>query len=194
MTRLDRIDVKILAHLEKFGRITNYELSGVVGLSPSPCLQRVKRLEKAGLIKRYRAEIDWKRIYGHITVIVEVTLKHHVANQFHEFERLIARVPEVTQCYALCGGCDYALHFTCRDIESYQKISDDLLKGPIAIDKICSYVVMREVKCHQGFPLEEPQGAGTLVASDRPRSEVLVYKQRAASPQQPAPQPAAGAA
>ena len=75
MTRLDRIDIKILTQLERCGRITNYELSGIVGLSPSPCLQRVKRLEKAGLIKRYRADIDWKRIYGHVTVIVEVTLK-----------------------------------------------------------------------------------------------------------------------
>lgn len=185
MIRLDRIDIRILAQLEKFGRITNYELSGVVGLSPSPCLQRVKRLEKAGFIKRYRAEIDWKRIYGHVTVIVEVTLKHHVASHFHEFERLIARVPEVTHCYALCGGFDYTLHFTCRDIESYQRISDELLKGPVAIDKICSYVVMREVKSNAAFPADEPVPAEGITAPSRPRSDVLIYKQRAPQ-QQPA--------
>lgn len=194
MTRLDRIDIRILTQLEKLGRITNYELSGIVGLSPSPCLQRVKRLEKAGLIKRYRAEIDWKRIYGHVTVIVEVTLKNHMANHFQEFEKLVARVPEVTHCYALCGTFDYVLHFTCRDIESYQRISDDLLKGPIAIDKICSYVVIREVKANAAFPVDASTAPAEIIAPSRPRSEVLVYKQPSSQDQpyrEPVRQPAA---
>lgn len=177
MTRLDRIDIRILTQLEKHGRITNFELSGLVGLSPSPCLQRVKRMEKAGIIKRYRTEIDWKGLCNYFTVIAEVTLKHHTGFHFQEFERCIVRVPEISHCYALCGAFDYVLHITSRDIETYQRITDNLLRGPVAIDKICSYVVMREVKANPSFPFDEARSAETVPPAIA-NTDLVVYSRR----------------
>jgi Lrp/AsnC family transcriptional regulator of ectoine degradation len=183
MTRLDRIDIRILMQLEKHGRITNFELSGLIGLSPSPCLQRVKRLEKAGIIKRYRTEIDWKGLCSYFTVIAEVTLKNHTASHFQEFEKLIAPLPEISHCYALCGAVDYVLHITSRDIETYQRITDHLLRSPVAIDKICSFVVMREVKANASFPFDDPRTAESLAASGKANAEGgLVYGRRAPPP------------
>lgn len=177
MTRLDRMDIRILMQLEKHGRISNFQLSNLIGLSPSPCLQRVKRLEKAGIIKRYRTEIDWKGLCNFFTVIAEVTLKNHTASHFQDFEKFIAPMPEISHCYALCGAVDYVLHITSRDIESYQRITDELLRGPVAIDKICSFVVMREIKATTGFPVDDPRAAECLAAQDTAHG--MVYARRA---------------
>jgi len=157
MLELDRIDLKILAYLENHGRISNIDLSKQVGLSASPCLQRVKRLEKGGFIKQYHAEIDWKKICSYITVIAQIKLKSHHSTYFHAFQKTLAGIPQVCRCYALCGEYDYIVHFKCKDIDTYQKISEELIESKIIVDQIVSYVVLREIKMNSYFHVEEAQ-------------------------------------
>ena len=103
MTRLDAIDLRILTALQADGRITKTHLAEQVHLSVSPCWQRLKRLEKAGVIKRYRAEIDLRKLAPFTCVYVEVTLRQHLSSDFTQFEQGIAAVPEVVECHAVGG-------------------------------------------------------------------------------------------
>lgn len=170
MTRLDRIDLRILSQLESHGRISNSQLSALVGLSPSPCLQRVKRLEDAGVIKRYRAEIDWNRICNYLSMVAKVTLKTHTASHVQAFEQLVGKMPEVSYCYALSGDINYIIHFICPNMASYEQAIERVTTAQVSIENISSYVVMREIKANTRFPLHER----TLV------DEVPSLKQRVA--------------
>ncbi len=151
--KLDRIDLKILSTLQANGRITNLKLADQVGLSPSPCLERVKRLEAAGYIKRYHAEIDIDRLLRNVLVFAEVTLRNHRSEDYDRFEGAIAAIPEIIEAYSVGGGYDYLLKFVCTDIKDYQALSDGLLNADIGIDKFFSYVVIKPVKPYLGYPL-----------------------------------------
>lgn len=158
--KLDRIDLKILATLQLQGRITNLKLAEEVGLSPSPCLERVKRLEAAGYIRRYIADLDIDRLARNVMVFAEVTLKNHKGEDYDRFERAIADLPEVAEAWSVGGGYDYLLKFVCSDIKDYQALSESLLNADIGIDKFFSYVVIKPAKPFGGFPLAH------LVAQD----------------------------
>jgi DNA-binding Lrp family transcriptional regulator len=151
--KLDRIDVKILATLQTEGRITNLKLAEEVGLSPSPCLERVKRLEAAGYIRRYIAELDLDRLARNVMVFAEVTLKNHKGEDYDRFDRALAEMPEVVEAWSVGGGYDYLLKFVCSDIKDYQALSESLLNADIGIDKFFSYVVIKNAKPFGGFPL-----------------------------------------
>src|SRR3546814_2996322 len=127
MVKLDRYDLQILKTLATQGRITKSDLAKVVCLSVSPTWERVKRLETAGLIRGYRAVIDWNTVFQSSQVIVEVRLDRHTASDMQRFEQRIAQAPEVTQCYANGGGVDYFLHVRSRHIDNYQRFNADLL-------------------------------------------------------------------
>ena len=152
--RLDAIDLRILATLQNEGRITKRALAERANLSPTPCWERLKRLEKAGLIKGYRAEIDLAKLGVSATILVEVTLKQHRYQDFELFERSVRRVPEIVDCYATGGGIDYLLKVVTRDIDSYQRLIDDLLTAEIGIDRYFTYVVTRPVKSMAQPPVE----------------------------------------
>jgi DNA-binding Lrp family transcriptional regulator len=171
MTRLDRIDLKILTQLESDGRISNSQLSDRVGLSPSPCLQRVKRLEDAGVIKRYRAEIDWNRVCNYLSVVAKVSLKTHTASHVLAFERLVAQMPEVSHCYALSGDINYIIHFICPDMASYERAIGRVTTAQVSIESISSHVVMREIKVDTRFPLHE-RTFGAEIPSCKPQAAV----------------------
>jgi Lrp/AsnC family transcriptional regulator of ectoine degradation len=155
--RLDAIDLKILAVLQKQGRITKLALAEQVNLSPTPCWERLKRLEKAGIIRGYRAEIDLAKLGATTTVLVEVTLKQHRFEDFQVFERAMQQTEEVTECLATGGGIDYLLKVVTKDIDAYQRLMDDLLTAGIGIDRYFTYVVTRSVK-------ELPQAPVSLFA------------------------------
>ena len=144
--RLDAIDLRILATLQREGRITKLALAERVGLSPSPCWERLKRLEKAGYIAGYRAEIALAKLGGVTTVMVEVTLKKHGFEDFQVFERAVRKIPEIVECLATGGGIDYLLKVVTADIDAYQRLIDELLTAGIGIDRYFSYVVTRTVK------------------------------------------------
>lgn len=156
--KLDRLDLKILAALQDNGRITNLKLSDLVGLSPSPCLERVKRLEAAGYIRRYRAMLDLERLYAHVTVFAEVTMKNHAPEDFIRFEAAIASRPEIVEAHTVGGGFDYVLRVVCADIRRYHQLSDELLAAGLGVDKIASYVVIATAKEYTGYPLAELGG------------------------------------
>ncbi len=152
--RLDAIDLKILATLQKEGRITKQALAERVNLSPTPCWERLKRLEKAGFIKGYRAEIDLAKLAAMTTVLVEVVLKQHRLEDFEIFERAVQGIPEIVECLATGGGIDYLLKIVTRDIDAYQRLIDELLAAGIGIERYFTYVVTRSVKTAGQPPVE----------------------------------------
>ena len=152
--RLDAIDIKILATLQKEGRITKLALAERVNLSPTPCWERLKRLQNAGFIAGYRAEIALAKLGSATTVLVEVTLKQHRIEDFEVFERTVRQVPEIVECLATGGGIDYLLKIVSPDIDAYQRLIDELLTANIGIDRYFTYVVTRTVKSAAQAPVE----------------------------------------
>jgi DNA-binding Lrp family transcriptional regulator len=141
--KLDRIDVNILAHLQRNGRITNVELADAVALSPSPCLIRVKRLEKAGYIIGYNAHIDIAKLGETVTVFTQITLTDHHLEDFARFEAGIRSVDEVIECHLISGGYDYLLKFIARSVGHYQSVIERILERNIGIEKYFSYIVIK---------------------------------------------------
>ncbi|QQN74928.1 Lrp/AsnC family transcriptional regulator [Croceicoccus sp. YJ47] len=152
--KLDRIDLKILARLQESGRITNVELSDAVGLSPSPCLTRVKRLEKAGYISGYGAQIDLKKFGEFLTVFTEVTLSEHRRGDFNRFENRIVKLDEIVECHLVSGGYDYLLKFVTRGVSHYHSIIEGMLENDYGIGKYFSYVVIKSPFIKHQFPIE----------------------------------------
>lgn len=144
--KLDAIDVNILATLQAEGRITKVALAERVNLSPTPCWERLKRLEKAGLIRGYRADIALEKLGAFTTVLVEITLKQHRYQDFDRFERAMRDIPEIVACYATGGGVDYVLKVVAPDIDSYQRLIDRLLQSNVGIDRYFTYIVTRTIK------------------------------------------------
>jgi DNA-binding Lrp family transcriptional regulator len=141
--KLDRIDIKILAQLQKNGRITNINLANAVSLSPSPCLLRVKRLEEAGYIKSYNAHIDIAKLGETITVFTEVTLTDHKREDFQKFEESIRTIDEAIECHLISGGYDYLLKFLTRGVAHYQQVIENILEREIGVAKYFSYIVIK---------------------------------------------------
>ncbi len=159
--KLDRIDLKILCQLQKNGRITNVDLAEAVGLSPSPCLMRVKRLEKAGYITGYGAQIQLQKLGDTLMVFTEVTLSDHRRDDFSRFEAAIRKVDEVVECHLVSGGYDYLLKFITQGVGHYQTIIETLLDRNIGIEKYFSYIVLKSPFIKHQYPIEtlfDPQG------------------------------------
>ena len=152
--KLDRIDLKILSQLQKNGRITNVDLADAVGLSPSPCLTRVKRLESAGYITGYGARIEMKKLGDILTVFTEVTLSDHRRDDFSRFEANIKGIDEIIECHLVSGGYDYLLKFVAQGVNHYQSIIEGLLERNIGIEKYFSYIVIKSPFVKNHYPLE----------------------------------------
>jgi len=152
--KLDRIDLRILHELQKNGRITNVELAELVHLSPSPCLMRVKKLQQAGYITGYSAQIDIAKLGQTITVFTEVTLKNHRQIDFARFQQAAEKVEEIIECHLISGGYDYLLKFVTGGIGEYQTIMERLTDMDIGIDKYFSFVVMKSPFIKTHLPLK----------------------------------------
>jgi Lrp/AsnC family transcriptional regulator of ectoine degradation len=151
--KLDRYDLSILRVLARDGRITKSRLAEEVNLSISPVWERVRRLEEMGLIRGYRAEIDWVGAFKGSRIIVEITLGRHTAHDMRRFEERVAATPEVERCYATGGGVDYVMHVASRDIDHYQRFIDSLLTDELGIERYFTYIVTKVVKA---APVEAP--------------------------------------
>ena len=152
--KLDRIDLKILAKLQQSGRITNVELADAVGLSPSPCLTRVKRLEKAGYITGYGAYLNLHKLGEFLTVFTEVTLAEHKVGDFSRFESRIRKIDEIVECHLVSGGYDYLLKFMTRGVAHYQNIIEAMLEGNYGIEKYFSFVVIKSPFIKHHYPIQ----------------------------------------
>ena len=152
--KLDRLDLRILAQLQKNGRVTNVDLADAVGLSPSPCLIRVKRLEQAGYISGYGAHLRLEKLGDTLTVFTEVTLADHHREDFIRFETAIREVDEIMECHLVSGGYDYLLRFLTRGVNHYQEIIEGLLDRNIGIEKYFSYIVIKTVFIKPHYTIE----------------------------------------
>ena len=141
--KLDRIDIRILHELQKNGRISNVELAEMVHLSPSPCLMRVKKLQQAGYITGYSAQINITKLGPTLTVFTEITLKNHRQIDFARFLQAIEKIEEVIECHLVSGGYDYLLKFVTAGISEYQEIMERLIDAEVGIDKYFSFVVIK---------------------------------------------------
>nr|WP_301282874.1 MULTISPECIES: Lrp/AsnC family transcriptional regulator [unclassified Halomonas] len=144
--KLDRFDLKILEILSRDGRITKSRLAEAINLSISPCWERVKRLEKAGVIQGYSARIDARVLVPRTPVWVQIELKAHNAESFARFEALVMETPEVTECVAVGGGVDYLVKFEARSIDGYQRLMDRWLVSDVGIERYFTYIVTKTVK------------------------------------------------
>jgi len=151
--KLDKIDIHILAILQENGRIKNVDLAEQVALSASPCLQRVKRLEKLGFIKCYQALVELNHIVDTIQVFTQITIAEHTLDDHGHFESEIVKIPEVMECYLSSGGYDYLVKFVCRSIIHYQSTIQSLLDSDLGINKYHSYVIMKEIISKSAYPI-----------------------------------------
>lgn len=153
--KLDAIDVRILSLLQKNGRTKKVELASAVGLSLSSCWDRLQKLEQAGFVRGYHAEIDLARLIKSETIFTTLTLQYHTQGHFARFEQAVKNIPEIVVCHAVGGGIDYILQIVARNISHYQEIMDDLLSREIGISVYFTYVVTKVVKRYEGYPLAE---------------------------------------
>ncbi len=144
--RLDRYDVKILQILHQNGRITKSHLAEAINLSVSPCWERVKKLEQAGIIEGYGAKLNTDALFKRTSVMVEISLKEHNAQTFRRFEQVMMHTPEVSECYATGGGVDYILKVQSQDIDQYQRLIDNWLESGLGIERYFTYIVTKTIK------------------------------------------------
>jgi len=148
---LDRIDVKILAALQRDGRSTVQKLAQAVGLSPRAALERVRRLEAAGVIAGYQAVIELRHLSRPITVFAEIILEKQ-ANR-GRFEKRIAALDEVVECWEVSGALDYVARFVCPDLASYEELTSALIDDDaLGVARIVSHVALRAVRRFAGYP------------------------------------------
>ncbi|MCO4892703.1 Lrp/AsnC family transcriptional regulator [Cupriavidus sp. WGtm5] len=152
--KLDRLDLRILAQLQKNGRMTNVDLADAVGLSASPCLIRVKRLEQAGYIGGYSAQIRMDKLGDILTVFTEVTLEDHHREDFARFEKAVYGIDEIVECHLVSGGYDYLLKFITRGVNHYQELMESLLERNIGIEKYFSFIVIKSPFIKTHYPIE----------------------------------------
>jgi Lrp/AsnC family transcriptional regulator, regulator of ectoine-degradation genes len=155
LLKLDDRDLGILTVLSREGRIAKADLARKVNLTPTPLWERLKRLEDAGIIRGYRAEIALAKIAPHVEIFVTVELEGHTPAHFRAFEAAVDRLEPVVAAWSLGGGIDYLLHVVARDIDSYQRLIDTLLSGRAGIARYFTYVVTKAIKTGGPPPFAE---------------------------------------
>ncbi|TOI76691.1 leucine-responsive transcriptional regulator Lrp [Vibrio parahaemolyticus] len=143
---LDRIDRNILNELQKDGRISNAELSKRVGLSPTPCLERVRRLERQGYITGYTALLNPQFLDASLLVFVEITLNRGAPDVFEQFNSAVQKLDDIQECHLVSGDFDYLLKTRVSDMGAYRRLLGDTLLRLPGVNDTRTYVVMEEVK------------------------------------------------
>ena len=146
---LDRIDRNILNTLQVNGKISNVELAKHVGLSPSPCLERVKRLEQQGYILGYQANLNPHKLGAAMLVFVEITLEKTSPDVFAEFSAAVQKHQDIQECHLVSGNFDFLLKTRVADMSSYRQLLGDTLLTLPGVSASRTYVVMEEVKSTQ---------------------------------------------
>ncbi|MFE4496035.1 Lrp/AsnC family transcriptional regulator [Streptomyces niveus] len=148
-TTLDSVDRDILFHLRQDGRLTNVELAKRVGLTPPPCLRRVKRLEEAGVIAGYRAVLDPHALGRGLEVLVDVEIYAQDRKSFQEFEDTVASFEEVVEFRRMYGRPDYFIRVTVADHAAYEAFITEKLSGLPAVLRLESHLTMKEIKTNR---------------------------------------------
>jgi len=153
MKKLDRSDLRILDELQRDGSLTNTELARRIGLSPSPCLARVKALEGAGVIQRYVALASAAALGLGLTVFISISLQTQSKAALAEFETEIARHDEVMECYLMTGDSDYLLRVAVTDMAALERFILERLSPIPGVEKIRSSFALKQVRYKTALPL-----------------------------------------
>ena len=143
---LDRTDRQILAVLQKDGRIANVALAKKVNLTPTPCLERVRRLERDGYITGYAALLDPKMVDAGLLVFVEISLLRNSPDAFSDFRREACKLTGILECHLVSGNFDYLIKARVKDMDEYRKLLGEKILSLPGVSDSRSYVVMEEVK------------------------------------------------
>ena len=143
---LSRLDMRILQELQKEGRITYAELARRVGLTTSPCMERVKRMEKEGVIRGYTALLDPGVLHSNLVVFVQIRMTRQSQDVFAAFKHAAVALKEVQECYLVSGNFDYLIKARVNDMDAYRKFLGETLLSLPGVQESTSYVVMEEVK------------------------------------------------
>ena len=151
---IDRYDRKILSILQTDGRISNQDLAEAIGLSPSPCLRRVRALEAAGLITGYRAHLDPNKLGLSLMALVHISMDRHTPERFDNFEARIAALPEVMECLLITGqDADYQIKLVVKDMQAYQELLLNRITRIEGVSGVHSSFVMRRVVDKTALPV-----------------------------------------
>lgn len=150
---LDKIDRRILNALQQDGRIQNIELAKRVGLSPSPCLRRVRHLEELGVIDRYVALLDAGKVGAGFTVFARVWLKGQDEDTVNHFIDAVKDLPQVTECHLMAGDCDFMLRVAVADLDAYRRFQVEHLNRIKGIQNVKTEIPMQKIKQTPELPL-----------------------------------------
>ncbi len=150
---LDRYDKAILVELQRDGRISNVQLAGLVSLSESACLRRVRALEQAGLIERYVALLNQKEAGLPGTVFVHIALRREEQSELAAFEAAVQNIPEVMECYLMTGEFDYLLRLVIADMADFERLHNEALTRLPGVARVNSSVAIRTVRKTTELPL-----------------------------------------
>jgi Lrp/AsnC family transcriptional regulator, leucine-responsive regulatory protein len=153
MKALDSVDRKILQALQEDGRIQNVELAEKVGLSPSPCLRRVKILEESGVIERYVALLNAVKLGVGLTVFVRIWLKSQDAESIDRFTTEVQQLPEIVECHLMAGDCDFLLRVVVADLDAYRQFQGQYLTRIKGVQSVKSEIPMQKIKQTSALPL-----------------------------------------
>lgn len=151
--RLDDIDRRILRTLQADGRIQNIDLAEKVGLSPSPCLRRVRALEDAGVIERYVALVEASKVGIGLTVFARVWLTGQDADTVDHFTAEVKRLPEVVECHLMAGDCDFLLRIVAADLDAYRTFQVNHLTRIKGVQSVKTEIPMQRIKLTSELPL-----------------------------------------
>jgi len=150
---IDATDRRILRELQASGRLSNLELSKRVNLSPTPCLSRVKRLERDGIITGYAAFVNPVALDAAMVVFVEIILDRTTGRVFDDFRDAITHIPQIQECHMVSGGFDYLIKARLNDMAEYREFLGTALVSLPSVRETHSYVVMEEVKSSTAIPV-----------------------------------------
>lgn len=152
--KLDRYDRHILEVLQEDGRISNQELAERIGLSPSPCLRRVRALEESGLIAGYRALLDARKLGLSLMVLIQISMDRHTPERFERFDAAVSALPEVLECLLITGReADYQLKVAVRDLDAYQELLLKKITRIEGVSGVQSSFVLRRVVDRTSLPV-----------------------------------------
>jgi Lrp/AsnC family transcriptional regulator, leucine-responsive regulatory protein len=151
--KMDHIDRKILTILQASAKITNAQLSKDIGLSPAPTLERVKKLENAGILKSYHAKVDTDKIGLGVSTFVLVSLKGHNKENIENFLTEINKIDEIIECHHITGSGDFMLRIIAKDIGSYQKLMLEKVSNITVVDNMQSMVILSTFKDSKVIPI-----------------------------------------
>ena len=151
---LDRYDQKILEILQRDGRISNQELSEQIGLSPAPCLRRVRALEESGLISGYRAIVDARKLGLSLLAIIQISMDRHTPERFEAFDSTVRNIPEVLECLLITGqDADYLLRVIIKDMDAFQELLLNKITRIDGVTGVHSSFVLRQIVGKSALPI-----------------------------------------